>query len=64
MKGIYNLYCCCFFLKVWVLDSTPGKVHAGGDGEDHPAELIDFLSRMPKQACFLVDLFSRVSILI
>lgn len=36
-------------VRVWVLDSTPGKVHAGGDGEDHPAELIDFLSRMPKQ---------------
>ncbi|XP_039121179.1 protein ABHD11-like [Dioscorea cayenensis subsp. rotundata] len=36
-------------VRVWVLDSTPGKVHAGGDGEDHPAELIDFLSRMPEQ---------------
>nr|XP_011462124.1 PREDICTED: abhydrolase domain-containing protein IMO32-like [Fragaria vesca subsp. vesca] len=27
-------------VRVWVLDSTPGKVHPGGDGEDHPAELI------------------------
>jgi len=35
--------------KVWVLDATPGKVHAGGDGEDHPAELIEFLRRMPTQ---------------
>jgi len=35
--------------KVWVLDATPGKVRAGGDGEDHPAELIEFLRRMPTQ---------------
>ncbi|CAD6235493.1 unnamed protein product [Miscanthus lutarioriparius] len=27
-------------VRVWVLDATPGKVRAGGDGEDHPAELI------------------------
>lgn len=31
--------------QVWVLDATPGKVRAGGDGEDHPAELITFLSK-------------------
>ncbi|XP_058097635.1 uncharacterized protein LOC131242778 isoform X2 [Magnolia sinica] len=36
-------------VKVWVLDATPGKVRPGGDGEDHPAELIAFLSTMPKQ---------------
>ncbi|KAL6616502.1 hypothetical protein ACP70R_038772 [Stipagrostis hirtigluma subsp. patula] len=36
-------------VRVWVLDATPGKVRAGGDGEDHPAELIDFLRRMPTQ---------------
>ncbi|XP_072999514.1 uncharacterized protein [Typha latifolia] len=36
-------------VRVWVLDATPGKVRAGGDGEDHPGELIEFLSRMPKQ---------------
>ncbi|KAH9725452.1 AB hydrolase-1 domain-containing protein [Citrus sinensis] len=34
---------------VWVLDATPGKVRAGGDGEDHPAELIHFLSKLPKE---------------
>ncbi|CAM8932738.1 unnamed protein product [Rhodiola kirilowii] len=31
-------------VKVWVLDATPGIVQAGGDGEDHPEELISFLS--------------------
>ncbi|XP_077231602.1 alpha/beta-Hydrolases superfamily protein isoform X2 [Tasmannia lanceolata] len=36
-------------VRVWVLDATPGKVRPGGDGEDHPAELIAFLSTMPKQ---------------
>nr|CAD1831906.1 unnamed protein product [Ananas comosus var. bracteatus] len=36
-------------VRVWVLDATPGKVRAGGDGEDHPGELIAFLSRLPNQ---------------
>ncbi|CAI9117123.1 OLC1v1018460C1 [Oldenlandia corymbosa var. corymbosa] len=36
-------------VRVWVLDSTPGKVRAGGDGDDHPAELITFLSRLPSE---------------
>ncbi|PKA65034.1 hypothetical protein AXF42_Ash019046 [Apostasia shenzhenica] len=36
-------------VRVWVLDATPGKVRPGGDGEDHPGELIAFLQRMPKQ---------------
>ncbi|KAK3166172.1 hypothetical protein QOZ80_1AG0042370 [Eleusine coracana subsp. coracana] len=36
-------------VRVWVLDATPGKVRAGGDGEDHPAELIEFLRGMPAQ---------------
>ncbi|KAF2290361.1 hypothetical protein GH714_012199 [Hevea brasiliensis] len=36
-------------VKAWVLDATPGKVRAGGDGEDHPAELISFLSKLPKE---------------
>ncbi|KAM7266207.1 hypothetical protein ACFE04_004104 [Oxalis oulophora] len=35
-------------VRVWVLDATPGKVRAGGDGEDHPAELISFLRTLPK----------------
>ncbi|KAK7253101.1 hypothetical protein RIF29_37538 [Crotalaria pallida] len=36
-------------VKVWSLDATPGKVRAGGDGEDHPGELISFLSTLPKE---------------
>ncbi|XP_042454893.1 protein ABHD11-like [Zingiber officinale] len=36
-------------VRVWVLDATPGKVRPGGDGEDHPGELIAFLSKMPKE---------------
>ncbi|KAF8411912.1 hypothetical protein HHK36_004470 [Tetracentron sinense] len=36
-------------VRVWVLDATPGIVRPGGDGEDHPAELISFLSTIPKQ---------------
>ncbi|KAK7250974.1 hypothetical protein RIF29_33790 [Crotalaria pallida] len=36
-------------VKVWSLDATPGKVQAGGDGEDHPGELTSFLSTLPKE---------------
>ncbi|KAG8378529.1 hypothetical protein BUALT_Bualt08G0146500 [Buddleja alternifolia] len=36
-------------VRVWVLDATPGKVRAGADGDDHPAELISFLSNLPKE---------------
>ncbi|OAY66240.1 hypothetical protein ACMD2_21302 [Ananas comosus] len=36
-------------VRVWILDATPGKVRAGGDGEDHPGQLIAFLSRLPNQ---------------
>ncbi|KAJ7949766.1 Alpha/beta hydrolase domain-containing protein 11 [Quillaja saponaria] len=36
-------------VRVWVLDATPGKVRSGGDGEDHPAELISFLSMLPEE---------------
>ncbi|KAF5197367.1 alpha/beta-Hydrolases superfamily protein, partial [Thalictrum thalictroides] len=36
-------------VKVWVLDATPGTVRPGGDGEDHPGELIAFLASMPEQ---------------
>eukprot|EP00252_Welwitschia_mirabilis_P021474 TRINITY_DN551_c0_g1_i1.p1 TRINITY_DN551_c0_g1~~TRINITY_DN551_c0_g1_i1.p1 ORF type:complete len:321 (+),score=66.92 TRINITY_DN551_c0_g1_i1:211-1173(+) len=46
-------------VKVWSLDATPGKVRAGGDGEDHPAELISCLRQLPKQVKskqFIVDL--------
>ncbi|KAL3682608.1 hypothetical protein R1sor_000630 [Riccia sorocarpa] len=34
-------------VRVWVLDATPGKVRAGGDDEDHPAELIEALRQFP-----------------
>lgn len=34
-------------VRVWVLDATPGKVYAGGDGEDHPEDLIAALKEMP-----------------
>lgn len=36
-------------VRVWVLDATPGKVRPGGDGEDHPAELISFLRSLPNE---------------
>ncbi|KAI3464286.1 hypothetical protein Pfo_020949 [Paulownia fortunei] len=36
-------------VRVWVLDATPGKVRAGADGDDHPAELVSFLSTLPKE---------------
>uniref|UniRef100_A0A803M2G0 AB hydrolase-1 domain-containing protein n=1 Tax=Chenopodium quinoa TaxID=63459 RepID=A0A803M2G0_CHEQI len=36
-------------VRVWVLDATPGKVKSGGHGEDHPAELISFLRKMPEK---------------
>ncbi|XP_028798812.1 protein ABHD11 isoform X2 [Neltuma alba] len=36
-------------VRVWVLDATPGKVRGGGDGEDHPAELISFLNILPNE---------------
>ncbi|XP_050376414.1 uncharacterized protein LOC126793828 [Argentina anserina] len=36
-------------VRVWVLDATPGKVRPGGDGEDHPAELISVLKTLPKE---------------
>lgn len=34
-------------VQVWMLDATPGEVRAGGDGEDHPQELIQALATMP-----------------
>ncbi|KAI5655931.1 hypothetical protein M9H77_24724 [Catharanthus roseus] len=36
-------------VRVWVLDATPGKVRAGANGDDHPAELISFLSTLPDE---------------
>lgn len=36
-------------VRVWVLDATPGKIRAGGDGDDHPAELIAFLRKLPNE---------------
>ncbi|KAL6565694.1 hypothetical protein OROHE_004749 [Orobanche hederae] len=36
-------------VRVWVLDATPGKARAGGDRDDHPAELISFLGSFPNK---------------
>lgn len=44
-------------LQAWVLDATPGKVRAGGDGEDHPRELISFLRTLPKVVSYKIYLF-------
>ncbi|GBG70052.1 hypothetical protein CBR_g4880 [Chara braunii] len=35
-------------VRVWVLDSTPGKVRSGLDGEDAPADIINALREMPQ----------------
>ncbi|RYR10347.1 hypothetical protein Ahy_B05g078816 isoform B [Arachis hypogaea] len=50
-------------VRVWVLDATPGKVRAGGDGEDHPAELISLLSTLPREVD-LQYIFSEVLIIL
>lgn len=47
-------------VKVWVLDATPGKVRPGGDGEDHPAELISFLSTLPKEVSSKRDIVNAL----
>lgn len=47
-------------VRVWVLDATPGKVRPGGDGEDHPGELIAFLQRMPKQVFSKQEVVSAI----
>lgn len=47
-------------VRVWVLDATPGKVRAGGDGDDHPAELISFLSTLPKEISSRRDVVSAL----
>lgn len=54
MVTVYSfiLFPLIYFGQVWVLDATPGKVRAGRDGEDHPAELISFLSKLPKEVSF------------
>lgn len=47
-------------VRVWVLDATPGKVCAGGDGDDHPAELISFLQRLPKEVSSKLDVVNAL----
>ncbi|QCD88977.1 autophagy-related protein 7 [Vigna unguiculata] len=44
VEGLYMEEC-----TTWVLDATPGKVRAGGDGEDHPAELMSSLIILPRE---------------
>lgn len=48
-------------VRVWVLDATPGKVRAGGDGEDHPAELISLLSTLPKEVSSKQDVVKALT---
>lgn len=43
-------------VRVWVLDATPGKVRARGDGDDRPFELISFLRTLPKEVASKKDL--------
>ncbi|XWS24716.1 hypothetical protein CRYUN_Cryun27aG0007400 [Craigia yunnanensis] len=47
-------------VRVWVLDATPGKVRAGADGEDHPAELISFLRKLPKEVSSKRDIVNAL----
>lgn len=47
-------------VRVWSLDATPGKVRAGGDGEDHPAELISFIRKLPKEVFSKQDIVNAL----
>ncbi|KAK1422183.1 hypothetical protein QVD17_25128 [Tagetes erecta] len=47
-------------VRVWVLDATPGKVRAGRDGDDHPAELIKFLKAFPNEVVSKRELVSAL----
>ncbi|XP_020575813.1 protein ABHD11 isoform X2 [Phalaenopsis equestris] len=47
-------------LRVWILDATPGKVRPGGDGNDHPGELIAFLQRLPKKISSKQEVVSAI----
>ncbi|KAB5512511.1 hypothetical protein DKX38_029539 [Salix brachista] len=47
-------------LQVWSLDATPGKVRVGGDGEDHPAELISFIRKLPKEVYSKQDIVNAL----
>ncbi|RHN53475.1 putative palmitoyl-CoA hydrolase [Medicago truncatula] len=47
-------------VRAWILDATPGKVRAGGDGEDHPAELISLLSTLPKEVSSKKDILKAL----
>ncbi|CAI9303586.1 unnamed protein product [Lactuca saligna] len=45
-------------VRVWVLDATPGKVRAGRDRDDHPAELIISLRALPNQVTSKMEVIS------
>ncbi|GMJ11699.1 Alpha/beta hydrolase domain 11 [Hibiscus trionum] len=47
-------------VRVWVLDATPGKVRAGGDGEDHPGKLISFLKKLPNEVSSKRDIVNAL----
>ncbi|KAI4320228.1 hypothetical protein MLD38_033731 [Melastoma candidum] len=47
-------------VRVWVLDSTPGKVRPGGHKDDHPAELIGFLNSLPNEVASKRDVIGAL----
>ncbi|KAF4373178.1 hypothetical protein F8388_019360 [Cannabis sativa] len=47
-------------VRVWVLDATPGKVRPGGNGEDHPEELISFLKTLPEEVSSKRDIINAL----
>ncbi|XP_021288091.1 protein ABHD11 isoform X2 [Herrania umbratica] len=47
-------------VRVWVLDATPGKVRAGGDGDDHPAQLISSLRKLPMEVSSKRDIVNAL----
>ncbi|XP_031737177.1 uncharacterized protein LOC101222550 isoform X2 [Cucumis sativus] len=47
-------------VRVWVLDATPGIVRPGGDGEDHPEQLISFLSTLGNEVSSKQDVVNAL----
>ncbi|KAK4758462.1 hypothetical protein SAY87_019763 [Trapa incisa] len=47
-------------VRVWVLDSNPGKVRPGGHRDDHPAELISLLQALPKEVASKHEIVSAL----
>ncbi|XP_038886786.1 protein ABHD11 [Benincasa hispida] len=47
-------------VRVWVLDATPGIVRPGGGGEDHPEQLISFLSTLGNEVSSKQDVVNAL----